>query len=181
MNKSQRAVFVDRDGTLIKEVDHLTRKDQVELLPGVCDAIRILNQLGILVLMITNQSVVGRGMITETELRQIHKYLFGLLVKENARLDGIYYCPHHPDEHCQCRKPETGLIEQALCDFKIDLKSSFIIGDHIKDILVSRKIGCYGILVCSGQGRMFRDEIHGDNEYVFDSLKDAVYFIKSIN
>jgi len=179
MNKSRRAVFVDRDGTLIKEKDHLTSKEQVEMLPGVSDAIRQLNQSGFLVLMITNQSVVGRGMITETELIQIHKYLLGLLDKENARLDGIYYCPHHPDDHCHCRKPETGLIEQALCDFKIDLRSSFIIGDHIKDIQVSRKIGCHGILVCSGHGRMFKDEIHGDDEYVFDNLMDAVQFIRN--
>ena len=140
-----KAVFLDRDGTLNEEADRVSKPGQLRLIPGVGAAVRRLNQAGFLTILATNQPVVARGDCTEAELRVIHNKLETLLGAEGAFLDAIYYCPHHPHGgfageraelkiDCKCRKPGTGLIEQAVSEWTIDLRRSWLIGDSTSDI-----------------------------------------------
>jgi histidinol-phosphate phosphatase family protein len=159
----QRAVFLDRDGTLVREVSEqgLTSPDQLELLPGVAGAVHQLNHAGWRAVVITNQPVVAKGFCTEAELRTIHNKLETLLGREHAFLDRIYWCPHHPQKgfpgerpelkmECHCRKPGTGLIEQAVRDLNIALAQSWLIGDTTTDVQTARNAGVRSILVRTG-------------------------------
>jgi D-glycero-D-manno-heptose 1,7-bisphosphate phosphatase len=148
------AVFLDRDGTLIREVNYLVAVDQIEILPGVTAALRHLAQCGFKLVMVTNQSAVARGMLTETGLRQIHAEIVARLAQDGARLDGIYYCPHHPTEGlgeyriaCDCRKPKPGMIERAAADLKIDPARSYMVGDQLTDMELAIAVGATGILL----------------------------------
>ena len=148
------AVFLDRDGTLIREVNYLSMIAQIEVLPGVASALRLLRDHGFKLVMVTNQSVVARGALSEAGLQQIHAEIVNRLAHEGATLDGIYYCPHHPTEGlgeyrimCGCRKPKTGMIERAREDFQIDLSRSYVVGDQPTDVELARAVGATGILV----------------------------------
>lgn len=181
------AVFLDRDGTLIREVNHLTSPEQLELLPGVANAIRRLNRNGILSIVITNQPVVARGDITFAELDQIHARLETQLGINGSYIDGLYFCPHHPQSgfknevpelkiRCRCRKPEPGLIERACQDFNIDHLNSWMIGDTTSDIEAGRRAGVRTILLRSGfAGSDVKFAVKPD--YVFPDLADAVNWI----
>lgn len=147
-------IFVDRDGTLIKEVGYLRRLEQIEILPGVPEAIQLLRQQGLKVAVITNQSAVARGLITEGELREIHQKLSDELARHGAFLDGIYYCPHHPTEGvepyrivCDCRKPKAGLARRAAADLNMDIARSYVVGDQSSDMELASRIGAKGILI----------------------------------
>ena len=147
-------VLVDRDGTLIREVGYLSRLDQIEVLPLVPEAIRLLRQQGLKVAVITNQSAVARGFITEDGLLQIHREMEALLAKHGAFLDGIYYCPHHPAEGiepyriaCGCRKPNVGLAKQAAAELHLDFTRSYVVGDQSSDMELAARIGARGILI----------------------------------
>jgi D-glycero-D-manno-heptose 1,7-bisphosphate phosphatase len=148
------AVLLDRDGTIIRDVVHLSRLEQVELLPRVAEAIRLLSDRGLKVAVITNQSAVGRGLLTEEELRRIHRELERRLVAAGARLDGFFYCPHHPTEAlgsyrlaCDCRKPNAGLARRAAAELKLDLGRSYVVGDQATDMELAERIGARGILI----------------------------------
>jgi len=157
------AVFVDRDGTLIREVDYLARLDQIELLPRVPEAIRLLQSHGLKVVMVTNQSAVARRIISEQQLHQIHREIERALDQGGAYLDGLYYCPHHPTEgtypyrvSCRCRKPQPGLVERACLDLGLDPHVSYVIGDQMSDMELAARTGARGILIeaqTSGGGR----------------------------
>lgn len=157
------AVFVDRDGTLIREVGYLARLDQIELLPRVPEAIRLLQSHGLKVVMVTNQSAVARRIISEQQLHQIHREIERALEQGGAYLDGLYYCPHHPTEgtypyrvSCRCRKPQPGLVERACLDLGLDPQVSYVIGDQMSDMELAARIGARGILLesqTSGGGR----------------------------
>ena len=144
---NKRAVFLDRDGTINKDVNYCSSIENFVILPGVPEAIRLLNQNGFLVIVITNQSGIARGYFSEEKLSQIHTHMKNRLVKDNAHIDAIYYCPHHPDENCDCRKPLPKLILQAAADYKIDLTKSFMIGDDPKDVRAGNNAGCKSILL----------------------------------
>lgn len=144
MNK---AVFVDRDGTMAKDVHYCRRPEDFELLPNTAKAIRLLNRNGFKVIVITNQSGIARGYFTEETLAQIHQKMKDELVKEGAYVDAIYYCPHHPDDNCDCRKPKPKLVFQAVRDYSINLGDSFVIGDLQMDIDLGKAAGCKTILV----------------------------------
>ncbi|HVO96097.1 MAG TPA: HAD family hydrolase [Terriglobales bacterium] len=152
------AVFLDRDGTLIREVNYLSRADQIEILPGVADALRRLRGRGFKLIVVTNQSVVARGRLSEAELASIHEVLRAKLAHEGAVLDAIYYCPHHPTEghgryrvECQCRKPRTGMAEQAIKDFQLNAAASYLVGDQTIDLELAEQIGAKGILIAGGR------------------------------
>lgn len=152
-----RAVFLDRDGTINKEVDNLRRIKDLKILPGAGTAIKKLNDLGLLVVVVTNQPVISRGWITEKGLDRIHAVLIKELGKKGAKLDAIYYCPHHIKAQvkkyrvlCSCRKPEIGMILKASKKFGIDLKKSFMVGDSTRDILAGKKAKMKTILVKTG-------------------------------
>jgi len=154
--KKAPAIFLDRDGTLIRDVGHLYRQEQVEVLPRVTEAIRLLRGQGFLLVVVTNQSAVARGRLTEEELGRIHNALNARLAQDGARLDGIYYCPHHPTEgigayhaECDCRKPNTGMVVKAVADLGLDPSSSYVVGDQASDMELAGRIGAKGILIAS--------------------------------
>jgi D-glycero-D-manno-heptose 1,7-bisphosphate phosphatase len=152
------AVFMDRDGVVIVDVDNLTRPDQVALLPGAAVVIRGLRQAGFLAVVVTNQPVVARGWVTEQQVDEVHAHVQALLRPAGGELTALYFCPHHPSatlpqyrQACDCRKPRPGLLLRAAADLDIDLKRSYMIGDRITDILAGRAAGCTTILVESGR------------------------------
>lgn len=148
------AVFVDRDGTLIRDVGYLSRLDQIELLAMVPEAIRLLQSHGLKVVMVTNQSAVARKIISERHLQEIHREIERALSRGGAFLDGVYYCPHHPTEgtypyrvSCGCRKPKTGMVERACLDLALDPYLSYVIGDQMSDMELARRAGARGVLL----------------------------------
>ena len=144
---TNRAVFIDRDGTMAKDVSYCSCPEDFELLPNTGKAIRLLNEHGFKVIVITNQSGIARGYFTEEMLAKIHEKMKDELAKEGAWVDAIYHCPHHPDDNCQCRKPKPKLALQAAKDHDIELKDSLVVGDLQMDIDLGKAIGCRTILV----------------------------------
>lgn len=158
LENKQKAIFLDRDGTINKYVGFLRKADDFEMLPKVVDAIRQINKAGYLAIVITNQPVIARGEVTFGELEVIHNKMETLLGREGVYLDGIYICPHHPDRgfdgeikelkiECSCRKPKPGMMLQAAEDFNIDLQQSWMIGDNKCDIEAGKAAGCHTILL----------------------------------
>ncbi|MFP4016410.1 MAG: D-glycero-alpha-D-manno-heptose-1,7-bisphosphate 7-phosphatase [Halanaerobiales bacterium] len=187
-NKSKIAVFMDRDGTVSKEIGYVNHPARYELLPRTAEAIRKLNQLGIRAILTTNQAGVARGYFKEDMIWKVHDKLEKLLEEENAYLDAIYYCPHHPDvgegkyrQKCDCRKPEPGLLLRGEEEFDIDLNQSYMIGDKISDVEVGQKVGAKGILVLTGYGlgayEYERDDWNTAPDYIAEDLLDAVNWI----
>ena len=155
MSQSQalrHAIFLDRDGTINKEVNYLCTPDQFELLAGAAETIAWWNTHNWIVVLVTNQAGIGRGLFSRQDLEAVHKRMTVELSRRGAHLDAIYYCPHHPDEGCKCRKPGTLLFEQAAEELGIDLKKSFLIGDKLTDVLPARQLGANAILVKTGYG-----------------------------
>lgn len=144
-----RAVFLDRDGTINRNVPYCSRPEDFELLPGVEEGVRCLNERGFTVVVITNQSGIARGYFTEKTLAEIHEKMSKELGKAGARLDAIYYCPHHPDDNCDCRKPKPTLLWEAASDLAIDLGQSYVIGDRRMDVEMGRRGGCKASLLVS--------------------------------
>ncbi|MBI0584485.1 MAG: HAD-IIIA family hydrolase [Methanomassiliicoccus sp.] len=143
----RRAVFIDRDDTIAHDGPYCARPEDLKLFPGVGGSIRRLNEAGYLTVLVTNQSGVGRGYFDEETLNLIHDKLRADLEADGARLDAIYYCPHHPDAGCGCRKPATGMLERAVRDLGIDLHSSYVIGDSENDVAMGERAGCRCIQV----------------------------------
>ncbi len=139
---SHRAVFLDRDGTIARDVPYCSNPRDFEILPRVPAAIRSLNKHGFKVVVITNQSGLARGYFTRPTLALIHDKMKAELAREGATIDAIYMCPHHPDEACQCRKPKPALLLQAARDMGIALEHSYMIGDDIKDVQAGAAAGC---------------------------------------
>jgi len=153
----KRAVFVDRDGTINEESGYLFRKEDCCFIPGAVEAIAQLNKAGFLVVVITNQSGIARGYYSATDLDQLHLYMSGKIAAAGGRIDGWYFCPHHPDyltdeSQCDCRKPLPGMIQSAALDLGIDLASSWMVGDKIADVNAGTAAGCQTILVKTGYG-----------------------------
>ena len=150
---ARKAVFIDRDDTVAKDVPYCSRPEDLKVFPGVGRSIRNLNDAGYLVILVTNQSGVARGYFSLETLGKIHEKLREEIAPEGAKIDAIYFCPHHPDEKCSCRKPQLGLIQQAAQDFDIDIAGSFVIGDSEHDVEMGRRAGC----------RTFR--VEGENDF----------------
>ncbi len=155
-----KAVFLDRDGVVCKEKNYLHKKEEIELLPQVAEAIQLLNQSQYKVIIVSNQTVVARGLCTLEELEGINAHLEALLKQKGASIDRTYYCPHHPSKGsvleyvtiCECRKPKPGMLYQAQKDFNLSLSESFMIGDKTSDIKAGELAGCTTILVETGYG-----------------------------
>ena len=155
----ERAVFLDRDGTIIEEVGYLDRPERVEFFPWTIDAVRVLNRAGLGVVMVSNQSGIARGFFTEAVADAVHRRMADLLSAGGARIDAYYYCPHHPDGTvaglsitCDCRKPARGLVDRAVTEFGVDPARSFVVGDRWLDVELARTVGAKGILVRTGYG-----------------------------
>lgn len=162
LKNKQRAIFIDRDGTINRYVGFLRTPDEFELLPGVENAIKKINASGYLAIVVTNQPVIARGEVTYEQLQEIHNKMETLLGREGAYLDAIYFCPHHPNKgyegeitdlkiDCKCRKPKPGMLLKAAADFNIDLSESWMIGDGKNDIKAGIAAGCKTVLIGKGE------------------------------
>jgi len=142
-----RAVFIDRDGTININFGYISSPDNFKMYPGVKEGIKLLKDNDFKVIIVTNQSGIARGYFSEEILDEIHKKMKKELSEVKTTVDAIYYCPHHPDEGCNCRKPRVGLFEKAIEDFNIDKKKSFLIGDRMLDVEAGHKIDCKTVLI----------------------------------
>lgn len=178
LKNKQKAIFLDRDGTINKHVGFLTDIEQFELLPGVCEAIKRINDSGQLAIVVTNQPVIARGEVSLKELQQIHDKMETLLGEHGAYIDAVYFCPHHPDKgysgeieelkiECECRKPKAGMLMQAAKDFNIDLSESWMIGDSESDIIVGNNVKCKTALITL-------ESVDYDQNLSFNCLNDAI-------
>ncbi|MBO4601357.1 MAG: D-glycero-beta-D-manno-heptose 1,7-bisphosphate 7-phosphatase [Bacilli bacterium] len=185
LSNKQKCIFLDRDGTINKHIGFMRNIDDFELIPGVAEAIKEINNSDYLCIVVTNQPVIARGEVTEEELNEVHMKMEKLLGDEGAYINGLYYCPHHPDKgfegerpelkfDCDCRKPKIGMLLQAVKDFNIDLSQSIIIGDSTLDIKMAENAGgITSVLVKTGQGG--KDNKYVVNPtYVCEDLKEAV-------
>jgi len=179
--KGPGAVFLDRDGTICVLVHYMDDPDQVELIAGSAQAIKMFNDLGLKVFVITNQSALARGFFTEQVLDAIHERMNRVIEKEGAHIDAIYFCPHHPDDKCGCRKPAPGLVLRSAEENGIDLKRSYMIGDKMDDVEAGKAAGCKGILVLTGYGSgelALRDKWHIVPDHIADNLLGAAEWIE---
>lgn len=147
-------IFLDRDGTLNPDPGYIKSPDQFELFPGVPEALGRLKRAGARLILVTNQSGIARGFFSRHNLEAIHRKLAHELGQAGVTLDGIYFCPHHPDDGCECRKPNRGMIDQAVQERGVDLELSYVIGDHLRDIELAKRVGARSVLVTTGVTRL---------------------------
>jgi D-glycero-D-manno-heptose 1,7-bisphosphate phosphatase len=166
----RRFVMLDRDGTLIHERHYLSAPDQVELLPGVVEGLRGLRDMGLGLVVLTNQSVIGRGIVDAFTLAEIHDRLRYLLGEWGLTLDGIYHCPHVPIDACSCRKPHAGMAVQAAQDLGFVLSEAFMVGDKRIDMQMGRNVGARTILLLTGYGRQEMESGNIEADHVLESM-----------
>lgn len=166
------AVFIDRDGTVNEQRGYINHLSRFELLPGVTDAVKLLNKNNFFAIIVTNQSGVARGYYPLSLVHQIHELMTKSLGREGATIDGIFYCPHHPrgivpefTADCDCRKPKTGLVHQALKVFDVDMPNSYVVGDRYVDIELAIRLNLKGVLVKTGYGL-------GEAEYIIPKMPE---------
>ena len=174
----KKCIFLDRDGNINVEVDYLYKKEDFKFIDGADKAIKKFNELGYLVVVVTNQSGIARGYYSEEDVEKLHTHINEELAKIGAKVDAYYYCPHHPKvgldkyrKKCRCRKPELGMFLEAKKDFDIDFEQSIIVGDKMSDVESGIKLGMKSILVRSGHGAVEEAKIYSKVE-VYDSLYD---------
>ena len=178
----KRAVFLDRDGTMLEEAGYLDRLERLVFFPYTVDAVRLLNDAGFAVIVATNQAGIARGLVKESFVAEAHRHISMRLAAGGARVDAYYYCPHYPQgiidalsAPCTCRKPQPGMLKQAAQDHHLDLSGSFVVGDRWHDVELAQNVGARGILVRTGLGR--REEAaaqpHVTPTAVVDNLIDA--------
>ena len=176
-NSSRPAVFLDRDGTVNEQMGYINHISRFHLLPDAARAIKLLNDDGVPVIVVSNQSGLARGYFPEELLDEIHAKMHDLLARDGAHLDGLYFCPHHPEakeekyrQACDCRKPKTGMLLQAAKELNLDLARSFLVGDRWSDIKCAHQAGCAPLLVLTGYGR-------GDCQYIGPGQKIQPAFV----
>lgn len=164
------AIFVDRDGTLIEEVNYLSRVEDLRLFPFTSDATKLLKRGGYLVIVVTNQSGIGRNIYSEDDMHAIHAEIQTEL---GGAIDGFYYCPHLPCDGCDCRKPGLGMIEAACRDLDVDLAGSWIVGDKTIDVETGQNAGIRTAFVLTGYGEKHRPQLECPPDIIADDLMDA--------
>ena len=185
LKNKQKAIFLDRDGTINKYVGFVRKPEEFDLIDGVSDVIKQLNNQGYLVIVITNQPVIARGEVTVDGLEEIHNKMETMLGKDGAYVDAIYYCPHHPHKgfsgevpelkmECECRKPKPGLLLKAAQDYNIDLEKSWMIGDSENDILAGKNAGCKTALISSDNINYGQDRTLLNLSDILSVLNDEV-------
>jgi len=170
-----KVAFLDRDDTIAPDANYCSRPEDFELYPDSAEAVKLLNGAGFKIIVVTNQSGISRGYFSEDDLARIHGKMVGELGKQGARIDAIYYCPHHPDEGCQCRKPGTLLFRQAAEEHDIDFDRSFMVGNAQTDIDAGREMGCRTVLVTTGSRQ--DSEVTAPADYTAGSLLEAARWI----
>lgn len=178
--KRRQFVVLDRDGTIIVERHYLSDPLEIEFLPGAVKGLRQMGSMGLGLVVLTNQSAVGRGFFDEAHLDLIHGRLCTLLKAEGIRLERIYFCPHRPDTGCPCRKPQPGLIERAAKELDFDLEASFVIGDKAADIEMGRRVRATTFLVRTGYGAEFVDDPNVHPDHIADDLSAAARAIQRL-
>ena len=169
--ESQKAAFLDRDGTLIEEVNYLSDVADLRVFPFTFDAIKLLRDAGFLIIVVTNQSGIGRGIYGESEMNEIHDAMQSQL---DNMIDAFYFCPHLPCDGCSCRKPSLGMIESAMKEFAIDLPNSWMIGDKNIDVETGQNAGTRTAMVLTGYGRAHSSQIESKPDVLAEDLLDAV-------
>lgn len=182
----QAAVFLDRDGTIVEDVGYMNLPEQIKFIPGSIEAIKMLNEAGYKVVVISNQAGVARGLVTEDMLQTIDKIIHRDILNGGAHLDALYYCPHHPEhgvypyrQTCECRKPHPGLVKRATRDQNIDLSKSFMVGDKATDIKTGKNVKIKTILVLTGRGAKEKDELKEKPDHIANNLLEAAKWIIS--
>lgn len=173
--KENKAIFLDRDGVINKEVSYLSDPNNFEFIEGSIEALKILNQKGFLLIIITNQAGIARGLFTEETLMAIHDKMINILKKNNLQLDDIYYCPHHPDftGSCECRKPNPGMLLKAQSNFNINLTNSYMVGDTLNDVETGKAAKCKTVLVLTGYGKEEQKKVRSIiPDMIFKNLKE---------
>jgi len=178
---SKQFLLIDRDGTLIVEKNYLSDPDQVELIEGGPEALSKLSAAGWGIVVVTNQAGIGRGYFKQEDMEAVHAKISSLLAPYGVLIDAYYFCPHHPDERCHCRKPNPGMAEQAAVDFGFDPKRSVMVGDKICDINLGRGVGAKTILVRTGYGHEDEKDPNMHADLVINSLADLNDAIASID
>ena len=175
---TQRVVFLDRDGTINEEVGYVLRPEDLRLIPGSATAIRELRELGLAIVVVTNQAPIARGWITEDDLAAIHDHLRELLAAEGAQVDAIEHCPHERDAGCACRKPGTEMAERAAERLGLDPATGFVVGDHAGDMQMGRTIGARTLLVTTGHGAEELEDARPFADHVVVDLREAAGVIR---
>lgn len=176
------AIFIDRDGVVNhNRSDYVKSCEEFDFLPGSMDALCLLGRLGWPIVIVSNQSAIGRGLVAAETVTRITTYLVEQVRRAGGHIDGVYVCPHHPDEGCDCRKPRPGLLQQASRELGVDLQCSYLIGDAESDILAALAVSAQPILVLSGRGCEQRQRLAGFEGMfqVFDDLREAASWIVS--
>lgn len=173
----KRFVFLDRDGTLIKLYDYLSDPELVELLPAVPQGLRLLADAGLGLAITTNQSGVGRGYYTLSDMHKCNRRTVKLLADQGVVIDAVYYCPHAPDAGCDCRKPLPGMIRQAQRDFNLDPARSFVIGDNEPDVELARSVGAASVLVTTGHFQKEKTKLTRPADHVAADMLEAARWI----
>ncbi len=176
----RRFVILDRDGTIIVERHYLSDPDQITLTEGAIEGLTYLAKLGFGLIIVTNQSAIARGFFNIETLDAIHERLKEILRSHDIEIDGIYYCPHHPNDGCACRKPEPGLLNIASIEFDFDTKDCFVIGDNVSDIELGKRIQAQTILVKTGYGKTVSDNTLTHPDYTVANLHDAAQIIGTL-
>lgn len=171
MNSSKKTIFIDRDGTLIEEVNFLSRREDLRFYDYTDEAIRLLKDEGFLIIVVTNQSGIGREIFAESAMHDIHAQIQTNL---SEKLDAFYFCPHLPTDGCACRKPNLGMIEAACANFAIDLENSWIIGDKAIDVETGFNAKIKTALVLTGYGRKAVKELKRKPDVIAENLLEAV-------
>ncbi|MBI4040336.1 MAG: HAD family hydrolase [Deltaproteobacteria bacterium] len=176
-----KAVFLDRDGTInVERENYVLRIEELEIMEPAFGAIRLFNQHQLKSIVITNQSCIGRGLLSEEALGTIHAHFLKLLAHQNAHIDSIYYCPHHPLDLCACRKPNIGMLERAAKEQGVHLAGSYMIGDRDFDILAGKNAGCTTILVLTGAGKLSLERLQAlsiQPDWIFENILEAAHWI----
>ena len=170
-NPKNKAVFLDRDGTLIEEVNYLSRVEDLKFFPYTEKVVGMLKNNGFLVIVITNQSGIGRGIFEEAAMHEVHE---AIQEKLDGQIDGFYFCPHSPDAGCVCRKPNTKMIEQAAGKFSIDLEKSWMIGDKVMDVGAGFNAGTHTALVLTGHGKNEVGKLKKRPDVIAENLLEVV-------
>jgi len=175
---TRRFVLLDRDGTINEEIGYVLRPEELRLIPGALEGLRELRELGLGLVVVTNQSPIGRGTLTPEGLEAIHGRLLELLAAGGAELDGIEVCPHRPDEGCACRKPRTAMVERAARTHGFDPAGAWVVGDHAHDMQMGRAVRARTILVLSGHGEQERPAAEPFADHVVADLHEAAAVIR---
>jgi histidinol-phosphate phosphatase family protein len=179
-----KIVFIDRDGTIIVEKDFIKSLDEIQFIPGSVEAIKNLKVLGYKIIVVSNQSGIGRGILTEKMVKEVNDSFIHQLRERGTPIDALYYCPHSPEDDCDCRKPETGMIRRAVTEHKLNLDNAVVIGDKLSDIEMGRRIGAKSILVLTGYGKKEQEKLRNATikpDFIANDLLGAVNWLMNLS